>query len=165
MRYLHSRTRLTLHYLASLRTLKCRQAWLHLRIPNNCSRQHLSKCKTFFVISSPHPGLGYVPNRRAQLRQLRVQRIISLGGRAASMNKHPVELLVPIFRWLDAMIIEHGLTIYMVAVWLSPLLIAWILSGGFWRRRPRLSIPVHPPPRYRNAPPPIPDEDTQSFAA
>ncbi len=50
------------------------------------------------------------------------------------MNQHPVVLLDPVFRWLDHLVRDYGLYIYMACVWLSPILIAWILSGGFWRR-------------------------------
>ncbi|HKS36765.1 MAG TPA: hypothetical protein VJW76_06225, partial [Verrucomicrobiae bacterium] len=50
------------------------------------------------------------------------------------MNQHPVTTLDPVFRWLDFVIAEHGLDIYLVMVWVSPLLILWILRGGFWRR-------------------------------
>ena len=47
------------------------------------------------------------------------------------MNQHPVELIEPVFRRLDGIIRDQGLYIYMAIVWLSPFLIAWILSGGF----------------------------------
>jgi len=47
------------------------------------------------------------------------------------MNQHPVVLLDPVFKWLDHLVRDYGLYIYMVCVWLSPLLIAWILSGAF----------------------------------
>ncbi len=56
------------------------------------------------------------------------------------MNRHPIELVMPFFHWLDCVIAEYGLYIYLVAVWVSPFLIAWILSGGFWRRQPRRRI-------------------------
>src|SRR6266496_5528875 len=39
------------------------------------------------------------------------------------MKQHPIETLDPVFRWLDWVIAEYGLYIYMVMVWLSPLLI------------------------------------------
>ena len=45
------------------------------------------------------------------------------------MNRHPIELVTPVFRWLDWVIAEYGLYIYLVAVWASPFLIAWILNG------------------------------------
>ena len=45
------------------------------------------------------------------------------------MNKHPIETLDPVFRWLDGVIAEHGLETYMVCVWLSPLLSTfWFFS-------------------------------------
>ena len=101
------------------------------------------------------------------------------------MNQHPIELLRPVFRWLDWLIAEHGHHIYLVMVWASPFLIAWILRGGFWRRRQRhrilvtpvLLVPIASPPSQQ-APPPLPpiietkpqsregsDNDMQSFSA
>ena len=93
------------------------------------------------------------------------------------MNTHPVILLEPVLHWLDRIIRDYGLYIYMVFVWLSPFLIAWILSGGFWRRsfrqRPVAGVQIiviqptaKPPP----LPPAISREsgptsnDDQSFA-
>jgi hypothetical protein len=91
------------------------------------------------------------------------------------MNQHPITLVEPVFKWLDWLIAEHGLYLYMAAVWLSPLLIVWILRGGFWRRPPRrLRQVVTPPPvpqRPATTPPPLPesrsptDDDSQSFPA
>jgi len=96
------------------------------------------------------------------------------------MNRHPIEFVMPVFQWLDWVIAEYGLYIYLVAVWASPFLIAWILSGGFWRTRPRRRIPavrrVTAPSSA--VPPPLPlsrvespqsrrnsDGDVRSFAA
>jgi len=97
------------------------------------------------------------------------------------MNQHPVVLLDPVFRWLDDVIRDYALNIYMVCVWLSPFLIAWILRGGFWRRPPRRRYIVVAPPviqQTKATPPPLPpiigrdssppsdnDESIDSFAA
>jgi len=97
------------------------------------------------------------------------------------MNQHPIEMLDPVFRWLDWVIAEYGLEIYLVMVWVSPLLIVWILSGGFWRRPSRRRYVGKAPPiiKAQATPPPLPpvlgenrerqwrsdDDSTQSFAA
>ncbi len=92
------------------------------------------------------------------------------------MNRHPIELVMPLFHWLDWIIAEYGLYIYLVAIWASPFLIAWILRGGFWRKRPRRRVVVVMS-RSSAVPPPLPpsteaspksrqstDGDIQSFA-
>ncbi len=37
------------------------------------------------------------------------------------MNKHPLDLLDPVLYWLDHLIADYGIEIYLVIVWLSSL--------------------------------------------
>jgi hypothetical protein len=53
------------------------------------------------------------------------------------MNLNPAEVLNPVFNALDAMIQDYGVYLYLVFVWLSLVVIAWILSGGLRRKRPQ----------------------------
>ena len=53
------------------------------------------------------------------------------------MNLNPAELLDPVFNFLDAPIQDYGVYLYLVFVWLALLVIAWIFSGGLWRKRPQ----------------------------
>jgi hypothetical protein len=73
------------------------------------------------------------------------------------MNLNPVELLNPIFNFLDALIQNYGVYLYLVFVWLALLAIGWILSGGLRRKRPQgNSVTVIPAIIYMTqSPPPI----------
>jgi hypothetical protein len=99
------------------------------------------------------------------------------------MNSHPVQLLEPLFHFLDRMIQDHGDVLYIVLVYVSIPLIAWILNGGLRRKSSGqtsgITVPIiviRPP----SPPPPLPpaigespergqgpsdDDDSSSFAA
>ena len=75
------------------------------------------------------------------------------------MNSNAGEVLLSVFHYLDGIIQDYGVYLYLVLVWLSLFLIAWILSGGLRRRQPQqnstvivpgiiitMRPPVTPPP-------------------
>jgi hypothetical protein len=70
------------------------------------------------------------------------------------MNLNPT-VLDPVFHFLDWIIIEWGVYLFLAFVWLSLILIAWIFSGGLRRKfssQPHVSagigiiIQLHKPP-------------------
>ena len=52
------------------------------------------------------------------------------------MKLNPADVLNPVFNALDALISNYGVYLYLVFVWLSLAVIAWVLSGGLRRRQP-----------------------------
>jgi hypothetical protein len=75
------------------------------------------------------------------------------------MILNPATVLNPLFNALDALIQNYGAYLYLVFVWLSLVVIAWILSGGLRRKRPQgnsatvvpgiiitMQTPIQPPP-------------------
>ena len=57
------------------------------------------------------------------------------------MHNDPIHLLEPLFHWLDGVIHDYGDFLYMLIVYVSLPLIAWILSGGL-RRKQQIQIRV-----------------------
>jgi hypothetical protein len=51
------------------------------------------------------------------------------------MSLNPATVLNPVFNFLDALISNYGVYLYLVFVWLSLGAIAWVLSGGLRRKR------------------------------
>ena len=88
------------------------------------------------------------------------------------MNLNPATVLDPVFHFLDGIIADYGLYLFLAFVWLSLLVLAWVFSGGLRRKFPNqphvrasigLVIQPHIPP---SPPPPIiihkydqPDDD------
>ncbi len=51
------------------------------------------------------------------------------------MSLNPATVLNPVFNALDALISNCGVYLYLLFVWLSLVVIAWVLGGGLRRRR------------------------------
>ena len=51
------------------------------------------------------------------------------------MILNPADVLNPVFNFLDALIQDYDVYLYLVFVWLSLAVIAWVLGGGLRRRR------------------------------
>lgn len=76
------------------------------------------------------------------------------------MNVSPLDLLNPVFRFMDKLIADDGVYLYLGLVWLSLALMAWIFSGGLRRKirhqpqiRMGIGIVIQPPVP---PPPPVP---------
>ena len=70
----------------------------------------------------------------------------------------PLDILNPVFHFLDWIIAEWGVYLFLAFVWLSLILIAWIFGGGLRRKIPDqpdvhagIGIIIQP-----HAPPPSP---------
>src|SRR5689334_21531547 len=50
------------------------------------------------------------------------------------MNLNAGEVLKPVFHFLDATVADYGVYLYLALVWLSLIVIAWIISGGLRRK-------------------------------
>jgi hypothetical protein len=52
------------------------------------------------------------------------------------MKLSPLDILNPVFRFLDWIISEWGVYLFLAFVWLSVLVLAWVFSGGLRRKFP-----------------------------
>ena len=69
------------------------------------------------------------------------------------MILNPATMLNPVFNFLDALISDYGVYLYLVFVWLALLAIAWIFSGGLRKRLKENSITVIPAIIFTMQPP------------
>lgn len=58
------------------------------------------------------------------------------------MNLTPLDILNPVFHFLDDIIADYGVYLYLALVWLSAILIAWMFRS---RTRPK----IRPQPREK----------------
>ena len=61
------------------------------------------------------------------------------------MNLNPGEVLDPVFHFLDDAIANYGVYLYLVLVWVSVVVLAWIFSGGLRRKmqhQPRITVGI-----------------------
>lgn len=68
------------------------------------------------------------------------------------MNLNSGEVLKPVFDFLDAAIADYGVYLFVVVVWTSLGVLAWIFSGGLRRKFPSqpriragIGIVIQPP--------------------
>jgi hypothetical protein len=52
------------------------------------------------------------------------------------MNLNPATVLNPVFQFLDWIIAEWGVYLFLAFSWLSVLVLAWVFSGGLLRKFP-----------------------------
>ena len=51
------------------------------------------------------------------------------------MSVSPLDVLGPVFRFLDRVIADYGVYLFLVFVWLCLILIVWVLRGGLRRKQ------------------------------
>jgi hypothetical protein len=75
------------------------------------------------------------------------------------MNAHPVQILAPVFRFLDTLIHEHGDSLYLLFVYIAVPLVAWLLGRHSGRKKVKRGhtfvLVVRPPAQPPSLPPVI----------
>ena len=68
------------------------------------------------------------------------------------MNLNAGQVLKPVFDFLDAAIADYGVYLFLVMVWVSVVVLAWIFSGGLRRKFPNqphiragIGVAIQPP--------------------
>ena len=70
------------------------------------------------------------------------------------MSLNPADVLNPVFNFLDGLIADDGVYLYLLFVWLSLAVIAWVLGGGLRRNRSQgNSVTVNPGIIFTTRPP------------
>lgn len=81
------------------------------------------------------------------------------------MNAHPVQILAPVFRFLDNVVHEHGDLLYVLFVYIAIPLVAWLLGRRSGRKKVKhghtFVLVVRPPAQ----PPPVPPVIRWNFDA
>jgi hypothetical protein len=77
------------------------------------------------------------------------------------VNLNPADVLNPVFIFLDSIIQNYGVYLFLAFVWLSVLLLVWVFNGGLRRKFPNqpqiragIGIVIQPQP-HTPSPPPI----------
>ena len=76
------------------------------------------------------------------------------------MNLNPATVLDPVFHFLDWILAEYGVYLFLAFAWLSLLVLAWVFSGGLRWKFPnqphvRAGIGIFIQPHSPPPPPPI----------
>jgi hypothetical protein len=86
------------------------------------------------------------------------------------MNLNPATVLDPVFQFLDWIISEWGVDLFLAFVWLSVLVLVWVFSGGLRRKFPNqphvsagIGIIIQPHRPLPPSPPMIGYEHDQPF--
>ena len=62
------------------------------------------------------------------------------------MNTHPIQMLDPVFKFLDRVIDDYGLYLFMGFAYVAIPLLVWVLCGGLRRRLLKGKPMPHMPP-------------------
>ena len=62
------------------------------------------------------------------------------------MSTHPIQILDPVFRFLDEMIDDYGLCLFMGFAYVAVPFLVWVLSGGLRRALFKGKAMPHIPP-------------------
>jgi len=75
------------------------------------------------------------------------------------VNLNPADVLNPVFIFLDSIIQNYGVYLFLAFVWLSVLVLVWVFNGGLRRKFPNqpqiragIGIVIQP---HTPSPPPI----------